>query len=133
MREKGIDVPDYYIRYMEFDLDQGKQIIGELMALAEPPTAFVIQNDLNALIVLTALSEMNIKVPDDVSIISFNNSMISKVANPPLTTIDTQIYQLGYEAASCLIEQVKDPAMFKKSVIIPTIILERKSCSAPKY
>ena len=132
MRERDLDVPGDYIRNMKFDLDQGKQIIGELMELVEQPTAFVVQNDLNALIILTALSERNIRVPDDVSIISFNNSMISKVSNPPLTTVDTQIYQLGYEAASCLIEQVKDPAMFKKSVIIPTIILERKSCAAPR-
>ena len=132
LREKGIDVTEDYIRNMLFDLDQGKQIIGELMELDEPPTAFVIQNDLNALIVLTALSERNIRVPDDVSIISFNNSMISRVSNPPLTTIDTQIYQLGYESASCLIELVKDPAMFKKSVIIPTIIIERNSCVALK-
>ena len=132
MREKDLDVPTDYIRNMEFNLDQGKQIIGELMELAEPPTALVVQNDLNALVILTALSEKNLKVPDDVSMISFNNSMIAKVSNPPLTTVDTQIYQLGYESASCLIEQVKDPAMFKKSVIIPTIVVERKSCTAPK-
>ena len=132
MRGKGLDVPTEYIKNMELDIDQGKQIVAELTKLAEPPTAYVVQNDLNALIILTALSEMNIKVPDDVSMISFNNSMISKVSNPPLTTVDTQIYQLGYEAASCLIELVKDPTKFKKSVIIPTIILERKSCGPLK-
>ena len=132
LREKGISVPKDYIRNMEIDLDEGKHIIGEIMGLVEPPTAFVIQNDLNALIVLTALSEKNIKVPEDVSIVSFNNSMISKFSNPPLTTVDTQTYQLGYEAASCLIELIKDPEMFKKSVIIPTIILERESCKVLK-
>ena len=132
MRGKGVEVPAEHIKNMELDIDQGKQIVAELTKLADPPTAYVVQNDLNALIILTALSEMNIKVPDDVSMISFNNSMISKVSNPPLTTVDTQIYQLGYEAASCLIELVKDPAMFKKSVIIPTIILERKSCGIRK-
>ncbi len=40
------------------------------MGLAEPPTALVVPDDLNALIVLTALSERNIKVPDDMSMIS---------------------------------------------------------------
>ena len=113
---------------MQLDPDHGKQIVAELMELPEPPTALVVSNDLNALIILTALSERNIKVPDDMSMISFNNSMISKVSNPPLTTVDTQIFQLGYESANCLIELVKDPAMFKKSVIIPTVIVERKSC-----
>ena len=63
---------------------------------------------------LTALSEKNIKVPDDMSMIVFNNSVISKVSNPPLTTVDTQIYQLGYESANCLIELVKDPKCLEK-------------------
>jgi DNA-binding LacI/PurR family transcriptional regulator len=128
MRGNNLDISECYIKNLQFDADHGKQVVSELMGLAEPPTALVIQNDLNALIVLTALSEKNIKVPEDMSIISFNNSIISKVSNPPLTTIDTQIFQLGYESANCLIELVKDPAMFKKSVIIPTIIMERKSC-----
>ena len=100
------------------------------MDLVEPPTALVVSDDLNALIVLTALSEKDIKVPDDMSMIVFNNSVISKVANPPLTTVDTQIFQLGYESANCLIELVKDPQMFRKSVIIPTVIVERNSCLA---
>jgi DNA-binding LacI/PurR family transcriptional regulator len=76
------------------------------------------------------LREKNIKVPDDVSIISFNNTFIAQLATPPLTSIDTQIYQLGYESAKCLIEEIKNPSMFKKSVIIPTIIVERESCKS---
>ena len=128
VKGKNLDIPEGFIKNIQFDLNHGKQIVGELMSLAEPPTALVVSDDLNALIVLTALSEKNIKVPTDMSMIVFNNSVISKVANPPLTTVDTQIFQLGYESAHCLIELVKDPQMFRKSVIIPTVIVERNSC-----
>lgn len=130
VKAQGLAVSEGYIKNIQFDPHHGKQVITELMGLAEPPTALVVSDDLNALIVLTALSEKNIKVPDDISMIVFNNSVISKVANPPLTTVDTQIFQLGYESANCLIELVKDPQMFRKSVIIPTVIVERNSCSA---
>ena len=128
VKGKNLDVPEGFIKNIQFDPSHGKQIVAELMDLPTPPTALVVSDDLNALIVLTALSEKNIKVPDDMSMIVFNNSVISKVANPPLTTVDTQIFQLGYESANCLIELVKDPQMFKKSVIIPTVIVERNSC-----
>jgi DNA-binding LacI/PurR family transcriptional regulator len=128
VKGKNLDVPEGFIKNIQFDLNHGKQIVAELMDLAAPPTALVVSDDLNALIVLTALSEKNIKVPDDMSMIVFNNSVISKVANPPLTTVDTQIFQLGYESANSLIELVKDPQMFRKSVIIPTVIVERNSC-----
>ncbi|MBO0600656.1 LacI family DNA-binding transcriptional regulator [Sporosarcina sp. E16_3] len=130
VKGKNLDIPEGFIKNIQFNLNHGKQIVTELMSLAEPPTALVVSDDLNALIVLTALSEKNIKVPDDMSMIVFNNSVISKVANPPLTTVDTQIFQLGYESANCLIELVKDPQMFRKSVIIPTVIVERNSCLA---
>lgn len=128
MKAKNLDIPAGYIKKIQFDPSNGKKIVAELLDLAEPPTALVVSDDLNALIVLTALSEKNIKVPNDMSLIGFNNSVISKVTNPPLTTVDTQIFQLGYESANCLIELVKDPQMFRKSVIIPTVIVERNSC-----
>ncbi|WP_318618000.1 LacI family DNA-binding transcriptional regulator [Sporosarcina sp. YIM B06819] len=132
MREKHLDIPELYLKNLQPNADHGQQVISELMELADPPTALVVTNDLNALILLTALSEKNIKVPEDMSLISFNNSIISRISNPPLTTVDTQIFQLGYESASCLIELVKDPSIFKKSVVIPTSIVERKSCVAPR-
>lgn len=130
MRVHNLDIPDGYINNIQFDPDQGKQVITELMNLSERPTALVVTDDLNALIVLSALNENNIRVPDDISIISFNNSMNSRVANPPLTSVDIQIFQLGYESASCLIELINDPNMFNRSILIPTIIKERKSCSS---
>ena len=131
MEKSGLQVPKSYIKHIHFDPVEGEKIAAELMALAEPPTALVVTDDLNALILLTALSKHNIKVPEDMSIIGFNNSVLSKISNPPLTTVDIQIYQLGYESANCLIELVKDPEMFKKSVIIPTVIWERGSCASP--
>ncbi|MEK5038125.1 LacI family DNA-binding transcriptional regulator [Sporosarcina sp. FSL K6-3457] len=128
VKGKGIAIPRSYIKNIKFDPNHGKQIVAELMDLSEPPTAVVVSDDLNALIVLTALSERGIKVPEDMSMIAFNNSVIAQVSNPALTTVDTQTYQLGYESANCLIELVKEPTMFKKSVIIPTVIVERNSC-----
>ena len=112
VKGQGLDVSEDYIKNIQFDPLHGKQIISELMGLAEPPTALVVSDNLNALIVLTALSERNTNVPDDMSMIVFNNSVISKVSNPPLTTVDTQIFQLGYESANCLIELVKDPRKY---------------------
>lgn len=128
MKENKLTVSDAYVKSMKFDPSQGLQVIDELLNVDDFPTAIVITDDLNALIILTILNEKNIKVPGDVSVISFNNSIHSKISNPPQTSVDIQIYQLGYEAANCLLELIKNPKAFKKSVIIPTVIKERKSC-----
>jgi DNA-binding LacI/PurR family transcriptional regulator len=132
VRENNLDNRSEYIKNFPYNRELGTQAIEEILELAEPPTALIVTDDLNALIVLLALRELNIKVPEDISIVSFNNTMISILSTPPLTSVDIQTFQLGYEAARCLIEEIKDPAMFKKRVIIPAIIVERESCSVHK-
>nr|WP_263323356.1 LacI family DNA-binding transcriptional regulator [Neobacillus sp. Marseille-Q6967] len=128
LRENNIEVQDQYIKNFPYDRELGTQAISEILELAERPTALVVTDDLNAFIVLLVLREMNIKVPEDISILSFNNTMISKLSTPPLTSVDIQTFQLGYESARCLIEQIKEPSTVNKRIIIPANIIERESC-----
>ncbi|SFK16417.1 transcriptional regulator, LacI family [Halobacillus dabanensis] len=104
------------------------QVVEELLREQEPPTGLVITDDYNALTVMRSLTAKGIKLPEDMSIIGFNNTMIARLSNPALTTVDTQSFQLGHESARNLIELLNRPDMIKKSVIIPTIIIERDSC-----
>lgn len=128
LRTNQLEICDEYIKNINYNYDEGVQVIHELMSLPVPPTAMVLTDDLNALIVLSALSKIGLKVPEDVSVICFNNSTISRVSNPRLTSVDIQIFQLGYEAAKTVIEQINEPNALKKSLIIPTKIVERDSC-----
>lgn len=128
MNRHNLTVRKEDVVHIPYDPKLGKEIIARLMKQADHPTAMVISDDLNALIVLAALRDLNLNVPNDVSMISFNNSMHARISSPALTSIDIQIYQLGYESANCLLQLIEDPTMFKKSVIIPTIIKKRESC-----
>jgi DNA-binding LacI/PurR family transcriptional regulator len=131
LSENNIDITDGYVKNFPIEQnEQGKQVIKNLMRLPEPPTALLVSDDLHALFVLLVLRELNLKVPEDVSVLAFNNTVMSKLSSPPLTSVNIQTYQLGNEAARCLIDLIKDPDMAKKSVIIPTTIEERESCSA---
>jgi DNA-binding LacI/PurR family transcriptional regulator len=129
LRENNLEFIESYIKNFPYDRELGSQAIEELLDLAERPTALVVTDDLNALIVTLSLKENNINIPEDISIVSFNNTMISRLSSPPLTSVDIQTFQLGYESARCLIEEIKDPAMIKKRIIIPAIIVERDSCT----
>jgi DNA-binding LacI/PurR family transcriptional regulator len=133
LSENNIDITDGYVKNFPIDQnEQGKQVVKNLMRLPEPPTALLVSDDLHALFVLLVLRELNLKVPEDVSVLAFNNTVMSKLSSPPLTSVNIQTYQLGNEAARCLIDLIKDPDMAKKSVIIPTTIEERESCSVYK-
>lgn len=108
-------------------LDCIEAIVSELLALPDRPTAIIGTDDLASLHIMSVLRKKNIRVPEDISLISFNNTMIAQLANPSLTSIDTNIFQLGYEAARCLIEEIKERSTYAKSIIIPTKIEIRDS------
>ena len=76
-------------------------------------------DDLMALGVLNTLDEMGITVPDDISIVSFNNVLLAEMSRPPLTSVDINIFKLGNEAAKNLIQKIKDPLEPVKRIIVP--------------
>lgn len=122
----GLGASDDYLHHPEAP-EFIKDAVKKLMQLKTPPTAIVAIDDLTALNILLGLRENRVRVPEDVSIIGFNNTMISAFSYPSLTSIDTQVYQLGYEAAKCVIEEIKHPSQYKKNIIIPTVLVERES------
>lgn len=131
-KNREISIDENYIHNIGFEIGEGRQVVERLLEIEEPPTGLVVANDFNALIMLTALQEKGLTVPQDISLITFNNSAITKVTNPPLTTIDPQIFQLGYEAANSLIELINESSTFVKRIIIPSTIIERTSCQSFK-
>jgi len=90
-------------------------------------SAVVVTDDYVATSVIRVCRERKIHIPNELSIISFNNSFIAEVSYPSLTSVDTQVFQLGSEAAKCLIDEINEPSEYKKSIIIPTIIQKRES------
>lgn len=129
MNEHQLKVPKEYTDFIKFDPEIGKKIIDRLLKLQCPPTAIVVTDDFNALIAISAIRDMGYTIPNDISIISFNNSIISQVTSPSLTSVDVQVYQLGYESARCVLEEINESSKVKRSVIIPTLIHERSSVS----
>jgi DNA-binding LacI/PurR family transcriptional regulator len=121
-----------YIVHEEFLREGGQEAISELMSLNTPPSALVVVDDLMALGMLNTLDEMNVRVPEDLSIISFNNLLLSEISRPPLTTIEVNIYQLGFQAAKCLIEKIIQPLEPAKRIIVPFQMIERNSCTTAK-
>lgn len=131
LREAGIPLNDDYIVHEEFLREGGQEAVRELLSLKVPPTALVVADDLMALGVLNTLDELGIRVPEDISIISFNNVLVSEMSRPPLTSVDINIFDLGFEAARSLIQKIENPKEPIKRIIIPHQIVKRFSCSFP--
>ena len=94
----------------------------------EPPTAIFAANDLMAIGALKAFTQLKIRVPEDISIIGFDNIPFSDCTYPPLTTIAQPTYQMGQKAVETLLKLI-DKKKIKKSVEFETKLIERDSVS----
>ncbi len=129
IRNAGLPYRDEYVSHEEFLQEGGQEAITELLSLEEPPTALVVADDLMALGILGKLAEMGKVVPDDISVISFNNVLLTEISRPPLTSVDIDIFRLGYEAAKSLIQITENPNESVKRIIVPYKVVKRHSCS----
>ncbi len=99
----------------------------------ESPTAIFCYNDLVAIGLMNALTEMKIKVPESVSVFGFDNINFSEYIKTPLTTINMPAYEIGKAAASLLIKQIaKMPEVLNEKIILEHKLVERNSCTAHK-
>jgi LacI family transcriptional regulator len=103
-----------------------------LALLASPPTAIFAANDSMAVGILSALAEKKVGVPDEMSVVGFDDIPIAHYVAPPLTTIRVDIAELGRRAFAVLCESIEASRKSgTKSECISTTLVVRKSCAAP--
>ena len=119
--------PNYCIE-MDGLWSNDNQELKQLLQSPERPTAFVVGDDLLALALERVCGQMNLSIPEDVSIIAFNNSLYAQLTSPQLTAVDINSYHLGREAANQILNHSEDPNLTAAKTIIPHTIVERSSC-----
>lgn len=99
-----------------------------LLGREDRPTAFVVSDDMLALALERVCVQMRLSIPEDLSIIAFNNSLYAQLASPQLTAVDINSFQLGQEAAVQIINHAENPNLMATKIIVPHRIVERDSC-----
>lgn len=105
----GIVYDDSIVRDGNWRPDSGYEFAKELMKLSDPPTAFFCGNDLIALGAYEAIREMGLKIPDDISVVGYDDQEIASYIQPSLSTIRLPYYRMGNQAVSQLIKIINDP------------------------
>lgn len=94
---------------------------------ADLPTAFFADNDVMAVGAMRALSEAGIRVPDDVSIIGFDDLSLGAFSNPPLTTVHVLKHEVGEIAVRRLLGNISNPKTYTCKTLVNTYFVERQS------
>lgn len=90
-------------------------------------TAIFAVNDLMAIGAMNACKKLGKRIPQDVSVIGFDNILLSKYVEPKLTTVDQNTFLLGYNSAQLLIEKINAHDMYSKKIILNTTLIERET------
>lgn len=104
-----------------------EKIKGFLKSKKEIPTAFFVGNDTVVTGVLKALSEEGIRVPEDVSIVGFNDIVGARHTTPPLTTVSAHIEYLADAAIDLLLERIDKKREYPKEVLIASRLVVRET------
>lgn len=103
-----------------------------LLDLENPPTAIFASNDVMAMGVMDAVRNRGLRIPDDISVVGFDNIPQSAMVYPPLTTVQQPLEQMGRVAAQMLISILKNGEKDPSRIELPTELVVRSSTSPPR-
>ena len=113
-------------------MDGGYVAMAQLLALPKPPTAVLTSNDLTAIGALHAITRVDLRVPDDISVIGFDDIQLSQFTQPPLTTIRLSRDELGRRAFDLLYETVQGQHRSGQEIKVSTGLVLRESTAPVK-
>ncbi|WP_027094025.1 LacI family DNA-binding transcriptional regulator [Cohnella thermotolerans] len=104
----GLPFDPGLIKTGDWETASGERLTRELMALPEPPTAILAMNDVMAVGVLRAAQEIGVRVPQDLSVMGFDNREFSDYLTPRLTTMEIPLHELGVQSMMALNRIIRD-------------------------
>jgi LacI family transcriptional regulator len=126
----GLPVDPELIRVGDFHQPLGFQRTTELLALPDPPTAIFASNDLTAFGVMDAARDAGLRIPDDLSVVGFDDIPSATHSAPPLTTVCQPLKEMGRRATQILLSQINAIDANVSRIEMPTELKIRSTCRA---
>lgn len=131
LREAGLELEADHVQYGEFTQESGYDMAQRALALSPCPTALFAGNNFIAVGALRALRDNGLRVPEDISIVAFDDLTPSLQIEPFLTVADQPAYEMGHRAAELLLARLSGRCGEKpQEILLPTKLIVRRS-SAP--
>ncbi len=127
MNEAGLEFNSNWIIESDFECEGGYQAFINMHERGVLPSSIFVSNDMMAMGVINAANELGVKVPDDISIIGYDDIHIAKYMSPSLTTIHQPKYRLGQAAVETLVRRLDEKSDEAGVVQLEPTLIERKS------
>jgi LacI family transcriptional regulator len=123
----GEDVPGHYVRWGRFRYEDGVEQGGALLDLHERPSAVFAASDETALGLMEAARSRGLRVPDDLSVVGYDDTQLARLSSPPLTTIAQPLRRMGAIAVRTVLRLAAGEPVDSHHVELATELVVRGS------
>jgi LacI family transcriptional regulator len=127
LKQNGIKVPRELIRFGTFEYQSGYDAMVSLIKAGHHFTAVFAANDMMAISAIKAAREFGIKVPEDLSIVGFDDIILAQYFDPALSTIRQPAEKLGRLSVKMLVERIQEPDLPYRYQVLATELISRSS------
>jgi DNA-binding LacI/PurR family transcriptional regulator len=128
MKERRLPIPDGYIQYGDFGLPSARKATESLLTLPHPPTAIFVASDDMALETINVALAKGVRVPEELSVVGFDDNPIAAQARVPLTTVRQALDQMGRLGFETALQIIRGKKKLPTKLLLPTELVERQSC-----
>jgi len=132
LKEAGIEPEKKMVAVGDWTAKSGEYAVQQLLETKQSFSAIFAQNDRMAVGAIRALRETGLRIPQDISIIGYDDIPLASYFDPPLTTIQQPMDEFGRHGAQLLIEAVQNPKYIPKQVRLNVQLIKRSSCAPPQ-
>ena len=132
MHDAGIEVQPDWVAEGRYTPPSGQEAMKRLLDVSPPLTAVVCGNDWMAMGAMEVTYQRGLRVPEDVSLVGFDDIDMAQWVTPPLTTLRQPTRQIGAKAAELLIDQIETGKRGREIVLFPAEMVVRQSVAPPK-
>jgi LacI family transcriptional regulator len=129
LRERGLKPIPQLVRFGPYTSDFGRETALRFFETKRPPTAIFASSDYVALGVLNAAHRAELKIPDSLSLIGFDDMPLAELLNPPLTTVRQSAHDLGAEGTKVLLNLMAGQPVEQVETRLPVQLIKRGSVS----
>lgn len=131
LKQAGLSAdPSWVVHLSDVNFDLALSAATHMLMSHHRPDAFFAVSDVYAAAVIKACRKMGLSVPQDISVVGFDNTDITQMTDPTITTVSQPGYQLGYQACDMLIAKVRNPGMPNRQILLETELIVRGSTNS---
>jgi LacI family transcriptional regulator len=132
MADNGNRLVDEHIRFGDYKVRSGYLHMKELLSIERPPTAVFAVSDDMALGAMNCIRDHHLRVPEDISVMGFDGSLLTELVRPTLTSMEQPIQEMGRVTMDVLLKQISGKKIPTGDVVLEHSLVVRESCQPRK-